>query len=142
MGYTYVYPRPALTVDAIVIAKLKGENKLLLIQRKNDPFKGKWALPGGFIEMEETLEEACKRELREETGVENIEMKQFYVFDEVNRDPRERIISTVYYGFTNAELPLNGGDDAKEARWFSLISLPDLAFDHKEVMDKFIREKL
>ena len=142
MSYTYDYPRPALTVDAIVIAKAEDKNMLLLIQRKSDPCKDKWALPGGFTGIEETLEEACKRELMEETGVENIEFKQFYTFDAIDRDPRGRTISMVFYGFVSELFPLTGGDDARDARWFPLNALPELAFDHKEVVEKFVREKL
>lgn len=140
MAYTYKYPRPALTVDIILIARQQDSSKVLLIQRKNDPYKGKWALPGGFIEMDETLEKAAERELKEETGVEGIEMKQFHVFDALNRDPRERTISTVHYGYTDKLLSIKGSDDAEDAQWFPLNKLPELAFDHQQILDKFTRE--
>ena len=142
MAYTYKYPRPALTVDIIIIAKQGDKPMLLLIQRKNDPFKDKWALPGGFIEMDETLKEAAGRELKEETGADGVELKQFHAFDAVHRDPRERTISIVHYGFTDELLPVKGSDDAQDAKWFPLKNLPDLAFDHKEIMEKFVRAKM
>jgi len=92
--------------------------------------------------MEETLVEACNRELQEETGVKNIELEQFYTFDAIDRDPRGRTISTVFYGFARELLSLEGGDDAQDAKWFPLSSLPELAFDHNDIVVKFIKEKL
>jgi 8-oxo-dGTP diphosphatase len=142
MGFTYKYPRPALTVDAIIIARRDSQTMILLILRKADPYKDKWALPGGFIEIDETLENACKRELLEETGLTNIELSQFYTFDSIDRDPRERIISTVFYGVVLETVPVIGGDDAREAKWFPVNSLPQMAFDHDKIIKKFIREKL
>ncbi len=143
MEYCYKYPRPALTVDAIVIARkavsgLQSPVSVLLIQRKNDPYKGKWALPGGFVDVHETLKEAAARELKEETGVEGIDLEQFRVFDAPDRDPRERTISVVHYGFTDKILPVKGSDDAQDARWFPLDALPELAFDHGEVISRFV----
>jgi len=139
MEYTYKYPRPALTVDAIVISRgANNSGMLLLIQRKNDPFKGKWALPGGFVDINEKLEEAAARELKEETGVGGLDLKQFYVFDAMDRDPRDRTISVVHYSFTNDILPVKGSDDARDAKWFPLNELPDLAFDHRTIIDQFI----
>ena len=96
MEYSYKYPRPALTVDAIVVSERNSEMVVLLIQRKFPPFEGKWALPGGFVNMDETLLEACGRELLEETGLDNIELKQFFTFDAIDRDPRHRTISVVF----------------------------------------------
>jgi 8-oxo-dGTP diphosphatase len=142
MEYSYKYPRPALTVDAIVVASNEEEKMLLLIQRKGDPFKGKWALPGGFVDLHETLKEAAMRELKEETGVDGIDLQQFYVFDAVERDPRERTISVVHYGFIDEILPVKGNDDAQEARWFPIHNLPELAFDHDKVVERFLREKM
>lgn len=149
MEYCYKYPRPALTVDAIVIARegnpvpaspvsvLPSPASLLLIQRESDPFKGKWALPGGFVDMDETVKEAAVRELKEETGIEGIDLEQFHVFDAPDRDPRERTISVVHYGFTDKPLPVTGSDDAQDARWFPLDALPELAFDHEEIIKQF-----
>lgn len=147
MEYSYKYPRPALTVDAIVIARKavsspQSPASLLLIQRKSDPYKGKWALPGGFVDIHETVKEAAARELKEETGVEGINLEQFQVFDAPDRDPRERTISVVHYGYTDKILPVKGSDDAQDAKWFHLNALPDLAFDHKEVIRRFIDLRL
>jgi len=137
--YTYQYPRPALTVDAIVISPLK---LVLLIERGREPFKGKWALPGGFINMDETLEIACRRELEEETGLRVGELKQFRTFDAVDRDPRHRTISVLFYSFLEEELVPLAGDDAAKAQWFSLNHLPELAFDHQQIIEEFKNEIL
>jgi 8-oxo-dGTP diphosphatase len=132
--YTYQYPRPAVTVDAILVSPL---NSVLLIERGRDPFKGKWALPGGFIEMDEELETACQRELEEETGLRVGGLKQFRAFGGVNRDPRHRTISVLFYAFTDGELVANAGDDAAKAQWFPLDQLPELAFDHQQILEEF-----
>src|SRR6202167_1200446 len=97
MAYTYQYPRAALTVDCVVFGFDGGELKVLLIQRGLEPFKGKWALPGGFVKIEETIDEAARRELEEETGLKNIFLEQLYTFGAVGRDPRERVVSVAYY---------------------------------------------
>jgi 8-oxo-dGTP diphosphatase len=141
MAFTYKYPRPALTVDAIIVAGRNDQSMILLILRKSDPYKGKWALPGGFANVDETLENACKRELKEETGLTDVELTQFYTFDAIDRDPRERVISTVFYGRLNEPAPVVGGDDALEARWFPISSLPEMAFDHQIIIRKFKRER-
>jgi 8-oxo-dGTP diphosphatase len=138
LKFCYEYPRFAHTVDAIIVAKNPGSEMILLIQRKFEPFEGMWALPGGFIEMNETLLEACHRELREETGLEGIELNQFYTFDEVGRDPRHRTVSTVFYGQVPEILSITGGDDAARAEWFPTNALPDLAFDHGKILIKFL----
>ena len=101
LKYCYKYPRLAMTVDAIVVAANFGQPMILLIQRKFEPFKGMWALPGGFVGTEETLKEACVRELFEETGIQGVELRQFYTFDALDRDPRHRTVSTVFYGRVN-----------------------------------------
>lgn len=138
--YTYKYPRPALTVDAIVF---KAESRqLLLIQRGIDPFKGQWALPGGFVEMDERLEDACRRELMEETNLAVTGITQFLVADKVDRDPRGRTISVVFYGYTDEKAVAIGGDDAKRAEWFPIDQLPELAFDHQDVINEFKRRIL
>jgi len=135
--YTYNYPRAALTVDAIVFVKNGGSASVLLIERGRDPFKNKWALPGGFIEMDETLETACKRELFEETGLKLEQMTQFKTYDAINRDPRHRTISVVYFADVKQIQQVKGGDDASSAEWFSVSELPELAFDHKQIIEDF-----
>ena len=141
LEFCYKYPRAALTVDAIVVAGNHCEDMVLLIQRKFEPFIEKWALPGGFIDMNETLEEACKRELFEETGLRNVALLQFFTFDAINRDPRHRTITTVFHGRIAETVAVAGGDDAIIARWFPIISLPEMAFDHAEIIRKFVKEK-
>lgn len=135
--YNYEYPRAALTVDAIVSVKENKSIFILLIQRGNEPFKNMWALPGGFIEMDETLETACKRELAEETGLQVEKMTQFRTFDAVNRDPRHRTISVVFFAELNKRKAVKGGDDAVRAEWFPVSNLPELAFDHSQILNDF-----
>lgn len=135
MPYTYQYPRVALTVDCVVFAREAGATKVLLIKRARDPYQGHWAIPGGFVEPEETLEQAALRELEEETGVKLTQCQQLRVFDAVHRDPRERVISVVHWTVVDAaEHRPQGSDDASEAAWFDLAALPPLAFDHAEVL--------
>ena len=135
--YTYLYPRPALTVDAVVVAGHHSAYQLLLIERKKYPYEGQWALPGGFVDMDETLDQACIRELKEETGLELPEMQQFRVFDAINRDPRHRTVSVVFYAFIGDPKPVAGADDAALAQWFPIDDLPELAFDHGEIVKMF-----
>lgn len=137
--FTYNYPRPAVTVDAILFSR--GQS-VLLIERGREPFKGIWALPGGFVDMDESLETACMRELEEETGIQVQEIKQFKAFGDVNRDPRHRTISVVFYSFTESEIQPKAGDDAACARWFPIDNLPELAFDHGKILEEFVREVL
>ena len=137
--YSYQYPRAALTVDAIVFTKKNNETFVLLIQRGQEPFKGKWALPGGFVNMDETLEEACKRELSEETGLKADAMKQFKAYDAIHRDPRHRTISVVFSTEINDTENVKGGDDAAQAGWFPVTALPPLAFDHALILEEFLR---
>jgi len=137
--HSYSYPRPAVTVDAILISK---QNSVLLIERGREPFKGKWALPGGFIDMDEPLETACMRELEEETGIRISELKQFKTFGAVDRDPRHRTISVVFYAFTENELIARAGDDAAKVQWFPIGQLPELAFDHQLILEEFKAEVL
>lgn len=137
MGYTYDYPRPALTVDAIVIARKYDDFQVLLIRRKNDPFKGHWALPGGFVDGDETLKQACRRELEEETGLKGIHLKQFHTFGNPGRDPRGHTVSVVYYSVVNECFNVTASDDAVDARWFPLKDLPDIAFDHEDILRRF-----
>ncbi|MDR2911093.1 MAG: NUDIX hydrolase [Bacteroidales bacterium] len=136
--YVYKYPRAALTVDTIVIAEQDNKRYILLIKRGNEPFKNKWAIPGGFIEMNKTLEEACKRELYEETGLRVKQMIQFKTYDAIDRDPRHRTISVVYYTILKQIQTVIGNDDALQADWFPVYNLPDLAFDHKQIIEEFL----
>ncbi|MFV0379123.1 MAG: NUDIX domain-containing protein [Mangrovibacterium sp.] len=138
--YTYKYPRPALTVDAIVLKRKSCQ--LLLIQRGIEPFLGKWALPGGFVEMGELLVDACRRELMEETGLKIGALTQFTAADKVDRDPRGRTISVVFYGTVAEDAVVQGGDDAHEARWFPIDELPELAFDHGDLIERYKKEIL
>jgi len=142
MKYSYEYPRPAVTVDAAIFRKKDDNWQVLFIQRGNEPFIGMWALPGGFVEMNETLEEAVARELKEETGLEGVSMEQLHAFSTVNRDPRHRTISIVFWGLVAVDQgKILAGDDAEDAKWFGIDQLPELAFDHLEVM-KMAVEKL
>lgn len=135
MAHTYEYARPGLTVDAVVFGFDEGELKLLLIQRDLQPFKGKWALPGGFVQMDEALENAARRELEEETGLSGIFLEQLYTFGDVHRDPRDRIISVAYYGLValSRHTP-KAASDASNAAWFCASDLPSLAFDHDKIV--------
>ncbi|MCF8298961.1 MAG: NUDIX hydrolase [Saprospiraceae bacterium] len=143
MPYTYDYPRLMLTVDAMIFLKDESNIKLLLIQRDRPPFEGKWALPGGFVDMEETLEQSVARELKEETSLENIDLFQFHSFSKLGRDPRGRTVSVVFYGFTTAENSnIKAGDDARLAKWFDINDIPDLAFDHNEIIEAAKKELL
>jgi len=137
MPYTYKYPRPAVTVDALVFCRSGEVLYVALIRRAQPPFEGDWAFPGGFVDMEESLEQSVSRELMEETGLEGIPLEQFYTAGDVHRDPRHRTITIVYIGFTPDELPdMVAGDDAGEASWFPVDRLPALAFDHAEILNK------
>lgn len=141
MSYTYQYPRPAVTTDAIVFLEKIDGLEVLLIQRKNNPYKEMWALPGGFVNIDETLEEGVVRELQEETGLKDIKLKQLHAFSTVDRDPRGRTIGVAFWGFTtNENSTVKGGDDASEAKWFSIDNLPKLAFDHQEIFDMALLE--
>lgn len=129
--YTYKYPRPAVTADALVFRKNVETIEVLLIKRGHPPFEGMWASPGGFMDMDETPKEAAVRELHEETSLKDVELFQFHTYGDVNRDPRHRTIAIAYTGFlTNNNVQINGGDDAYDARWFDITNLPPLAFDH------------
>lgn len=133
-AYTYNFPRPMVTVDAVVFAGAPKDVNVVLIERKHDPFQGKWALPGGFVDIDEPLDAAVARELKEETGLGNIDLKQLHTFGDPGRDPRGRSITVVYYGFIPKILPLSPGDDAAKAAWFSIDQLPPLAFDHRDII--------
>lgn len=134
MEYTYKYPRPAVTADAVIMTKDETP-KVLLIQRAFDPYKGRWAFPGGFMEMDETTEECAVRELMEETGIK-IEgfLCELGVRSTVDRDPRGRTISVPYLQIIDTAVAAAGTDDAAKAEWFAINELPELAFDHDEIM--------
>jgi 8-oxo-dGTP diphosphatase len=147
--YTYKYPRPAITTDAIVFGYNRNNEKkvddtklyILLIERGNKPYKGCWALPGGFVNMNETVEEGVKRELSEETGIEDIEMEQLHVFSKIDRDPRERVISVAFTAIIcKSDYHVIGGDDAAKAKWFKITQLPPLAFDHEDIISMAIQK--
>ena len=125
-----------ITVDAVVFLKRNDSLKVLLIKRKNDPFKNQWALPGGFLEDNETLEKGAQRELEEETGIKTGHMQQVGIFATPGRDPRGRIISIAFTTVISHEVPVKGNDDATDAKWFDINELPKLAFDHSEIITK------
>ena len=133
MAYTYKYPRPAVTADCIVIAR-ETEPKVLLIQRGNPPFKGAWAFPGGFLNMDETTEQCAIRELEEETRLRVSDVHQIGAYSKVDRDPRGRTITVAYLAIIDEPIAVTGQDDAAKAEWWSLSSLPELAFDHADIM--------
>ncbi len=143
MIYTYAYPRPALTVDIIIKKKAGNFFYVLLIERKNEPFKNQWALPGGFVDIDEEIEDAAYRELKEETSISDIKLSQFRTFGKIGRDPRGRTISVIYSGeLINLKQKVKAGDDAKNLNWFPLNELPRLAFDHNYIIDSFVAESL
>ena len=133
MAYTYKYPRPAVTADCIVITR-ESEPKVLLIERGDDPFKGCWAFPGGFMNMDETTEQCAIRELEEETGLTVSGLHQIGAYSKVDRDPRGRTVTVAYLAIVDAPMAVKGQDDAAKAQWFPLTALPELAFDHEEIM--------
>jgi 8-oxo-dGTP diphosphatase len=137
MPYTYKYPRPAVTTDIILTTGEPTISHILLIERKHDPYKGLWALPGGFVDMDEDLEDACLRELKEETGIENVKISQFLTIGTPGRDPRGRTITIVYRAHIDTMVKPIAGDDAANAKWFETDKLPELAFDHLEIINKF-----
>ena len=133
MSFTYKYPRPAVTADCLVITR-EAEPKVLLIQRGNNPFKGCWAFPGGFMNMDETTEQCAIRELEEETGLVVSELQQIGAYSKVDRDPRGRIVTVAYLVRIDVSVPVIGQDDAAKAEWFPLSALPSLAFDHEDIL--------
>ena len=133
MAYTYKYPRPAVTADCIVITR-EAEPKVLLIQRGGEPFKGAWAFPGGFMDMDETTEQCAIRELEEETGLHVSDIKQIGAYSKVDRDPRGRTITVAYLTIIAKPIAVTGQDDAAKAEWWPVDALPPLAFDHDEIM--------
>ena len=130
------YPRPSVTVDVIIFTLSEGDLQVLLIQRGHPPFEGMWAIPGGFVGIDESLEDAAQRELEEETGVHDVYLEQLYTFGDRGRDPRGRVITVAYFALvpTDATQP-HAGQDASDARWWSVYGLPPLAFDHADILE-------
>lgn len=145
-SYTYKYPHPSVTTDCVIFGFDGKDLNILLVERGLEPFKGSWALPGGFLKMDETVEECAKRELQEETNVSNVFLEQFHTFSAVDRDPRERVLTVAFYALVKpSDYKVIGGDDASQAEWFEQNELPPLAFDHEEVINmakECLKEKL
>ena len=138
-AYTYQYPHPAVTSDCVVFGVDGHQLSILLIERGNEPYKGKWAFPGGFMNIDETAEQGAVRELKEETGLEVKYLKQIGAFTAVDRDPRERVITIAYYSLVHKQ-EVKGDDDAAKAQWFPLDAVPPLAFDHDLILRKAIEQ--
>ncbi|MBD2188912.1 NUDIX hydrolase [Pseudanabaena mucicola] len=140
MTYNYNYPRPALTVDCIVFGlDAELDLKIMLIKRDISPFQGQWAIPGGFVRMDETLEQAALRELQEETGIQDVYLEQLYTFGDLGRDPRDRTVTVAYYALINlVDQKIQAATDAREADWFPLSTIPQLAFDHNQILQTAI----
>ena len=137
MEYTYKYPRPAVTADCVVMTK-EAVPQVLLIERGADPYKGDWAFPGGFMNMDETTEQCAIRELEEETGMKVSDLHQIGAYSKVDRDPRGRTITVAYLVIVDHPIAVTGQDDAAKAEWFPIDALPSLAFDHEEIMQDAI----
>jgi len=135
MTHTYQYPRAALTVDCVVFGFDEGELKVLLIERALEPFKGRWALPGGFVRVQETVDEAARRELEEEAGLRDVFLEQLYTFGAVGRDPRERVVTVAYYALVRlGDHAVQAATDARDAAWFAVPEARGLAFDHDRIL--------
>ena len=135
MAFTYEWPRPALAVDCVVFGLDETDLKVLLIQRRIPPFQHAWALPGGFVRMDEDLEAAAKRELQEEAGVSDVYLEQLYTFSGLDRDPRERVVTVAHYALAKlSDHKIRAATDAMGVGWFALDDLPKLAFDHSEIV--------
>ncbi|HWN70172.1 MAG TPA: NUDIX domain-containing protein [Haliangium sp.] len=141
MSHTYEYPRPAVAVDCVLFGLDLDEDALeiLLIQRMNEPFAHAWALPGGFMQMDEIADTAARRELEEETGVTDVYLEQLYTFTDVDRDPRGRVVSIAYYALAKlSDHRIRAATDAEKVSWFGIRELPRLAFDHQKIVDTAI----
>jgi 8-oxo-dGTP diphosphatase len=133
--YSYQYPHPAVTVDIVIFTVRDNQLKLLLIRRAGEPYQGSWALPGGFVNMDESLEDGARRELEEETGVSGVFLEQLYTFGKPDRDPRERVITVAYFALIPSEkIRLQAATDAEAVGWFGMDELPKLAFDHRDIV--------
>jgi 8-oxo-dGTP diphosphatase len=139
LAHSYEYPRPALTVDCVVFGLDVDDLKVLLIQRRLAPHQHQWALPGGFVRIDETLDEAARRELAEESGITDVYLEQLYTFGELDRDPRERVVTVAYYALAKlSDHRIRAATDAERVAWFGMDDLPKLAFDHARVIEKAI----
>ena len=135
MTFRYEFARAALTVDCVVFGMDQDDLKVMLIQRDLAPFRGKWALPGGFVRLDETVEEAARRELQEETGLEKVFLEQLYTYGEIDRDPRERVVTVAWYALVRlSDHLVRAATDARDAAWFGLHDIPKLAFDHEKIL--------
>lgn len=136
MSYTYRYPHPAVTTDIVIFTIRQDELKVLLIKRALPPHRGDWALPGGFVNLDESLEEGARRELEEETGVTGVYLEQLYTFGRPDRDPRERVITVAYYALIPTDtIEIRAATDAEGVSWFGMNEVPKLGFDHREILD-------
>jgi 8-oxo-dGTP diphosphatase len=134
------YARPTLTVDCVVFGLDEGDLKVLLVKRSLDPFKDKWALPGGFVHVDENLEDAARRELEEETGVRQLYLEQLYTFGDVDRDPRGHVVTVAYYALVKlSDHRVRAATDASDADWFPVAKHPPLAFDHRRIVASALR---
>src|SRR2546426_8136496 len=130
------YDRPSVTVDVVILSLRQKDLQVLLVKRRSWPYEGMWAIPGGFVNMDESLETAAKRELQEETGVQDVYLEQLYTFGDPGRDPRTRVITVVYFALLDSErLQVKAADDAVDVGWFSVYDLPPLAFDHAKILE-------
>lgn len=140
MPFTYTHARPALTVDCVVFGLDEADLKVLLIQRDLEPFAGRWALPGGFVRIDETIDQAARRELQEETGLTKVFLEQLYTVGTVDRDPRERVVSVAHYALVRlSDHQVQAATDARQAAWFAVDDLPALAFDHDDIVEMALR---
>ena len=139
LKYCYKYPHPSVTTDCVIFGFDGTKLKVLLVQRGIEPYKGRWAFPGGFLKMDESAETGALRELKEETGLKDAYIKQFYAFSDPNRDPRERVVTIAYYALARMQ-EVKGGDDAAKAEWFALDEVPSLAFDHDLILRVALKE--
>ncbi|MCM1110702.1 MAG: NUDIX hydrolase [Clostridium sp.] len=136
--YCYRYPHPAVTTDCVIFGFDGSKLQVLLVERGVDPFKGKWALPGGFLKPDETADRGAMRELKEETGLDAAYIEQFHTYSDPERDPRERVITIAYLALVRLR-EVSGGDDAADARWFPVDDVPQLAFDHDVILRDALR---
>lgn len=140
MPFAYTHARPALTVDCVVFGLDEADLKVLLIQRDLEPFAGRWALPGGFVRIDETIDQAARRELQEETGLTKVFLEQLYTVGTVDRDPRERVVSVAHYALVRlSDHQVQAATDARQAAWFAVDDLPALAFDHDDIVEMALR---
>lgn len=128
------YPKPSVTVDIVIFTLSEGDLKVLLVERDVEPFKGVWAIPGGFVRLNESLDDAAKRELKEETGAEGVYLEQLFTFGDPHRDPRGRVITVAYFALASSEnIKLKASTDVSDAKWFPVSNIPEMAFDHSKI---------